>query len=401
MQKNNNLLSFHFWAMAAEGKGISGGDRIFIEFARRWSKRFPITIHLWKEGYEMCERQGLASKNITFKVYSTKPWVSLGYLINYFARIFVSLIKSANLSLKEPRNVVIYSCSEFWMDSLPALLLKLRFGGARWVAAWYQTAPKPWRGYAEGNREKKYNLKALLYWFVQFSVKPLITKYADLILVNNKEEVKEFSGKKKGEVLVVFGAVDVEKIEEWKKKFGSLDKKYDAVFQGRFHPQKGVLELIDIWKRVILEKPKAKLAMIGDGPLMEEVKEKIKKLRLENNITLFGYVFDGPVKYGIFARSKIVVHPAFYDSGGMASAEAMSFGIPCVGFDLKAYESYYPEGMIKVRLGDLGAFAHEIVSLLEEESKRKRIGEEARNMIKRSWSWTRRAEEVLDKTLSI
>ena len=59
---------------------------------------------------------------------------------------------------------------------------------------------------------------------------------------------------------------------------GPKSKKYDAVFIGRFHPQKGVLELIDIWKRVVNKKPQAKLAMIGDGPLMKKVQLKIKKI---------------------------------------------------------------------------------------------------------------------------
>ena len=32
----------------------------------------------------------------------------------------------------------------------------------------------------------------------------------------------------------------------------------------------------------------------------------------------------------------------------LVAQEAMAFVIPCVGFNLKAYESYYPKGMIKV-----------------------------------------------------
>src|SRR5207244_1921043 len=98
---------------------------------------------------------------------------------------------------------------------------------------------------------------------------------------------------------------------------------------------------------------KAKLAIIGDGPLMNAVRNKIRKLHLEQNIELLGYLSDGDRKYSIFNNSKIVVHTSFYDSGGMAAAEAMSFGLPCVAFNLKAYGSYFPKAMLKVKIGDI------------------------------------------------
>ena len=106
---------------------------------------------------------------------------------------------------------------------------------------------------------------------------------------------------------------------------------------------------------------------------------------------------DQKYKYEIFSHSKIVVHPAFYDSGGMATAEAMAFGLPAVGFNLKAYESYYPKGMIKVK--DENKFAGCIVNLLKNDKKRKKVGVEARNFIENNYSWNRRADEVLGQIL--
>jgi len=64
------------------------------------------------------------------------------------------------------------------------------------------------------------------------------------------------------------------------------ERKYDGVFIGRFHVQKGVLELIDVWELVVKNKPFAKLVMIGDGDLFPEVKDKIDKKELSSNIIL-------------------------------------------------------------------------------------------------------------------
>lgn len=268
------------------------------------------------------------------------------------------------------------------------------------MAAWYQTAPSPWVGYAEGDRINTYKFSAFIYWFVQQAVEPIISKFADFVLVNNEEERKQFPKlDKEGRVVVVLGAIDIDAVKNFQKLYAKhfpLNAKiYDAVFQGRFHPQKGVVELIEIWKFVTKKVSRAKLALIGDGPLMNEVRSKIKELGLERNIKLFGYIFDGPKKYKIFAQSKIVVHPAFYDSGGMAAAEAMAFGLPAVGFNLDSFESYYPKGMIKVKIGELVEFSDTIVKLINNESLRESIGRQAQKMVLDNWDWDKRVNQLM------
>lgn len=380
----------YLFALAALGDGLSGGDRIFIELSRRWSLRYPLTIYVWEEGLAMCKRQKLSGKFLTFHLVRVSKIVKFSFLITYIYRVLAGIY--LGLTIKPEKNAILFSASEFWMDSLPAFLLKFRFkNSVKWVQAWYQTAPNPVKGFSEGKRRRRYRLGAFLYWLVQLSVKPLIERYADIVIVNNESERDRFPNKR---TIVLIGAVDLNKISLYKQKVKSKKTSFEAVFQGRFHPQKGVLELIDIWKMIIKKQPKAKLALIGDGPLMSQVKDKIKKENLSHNIQLFGYLYDGADKYKIFSESKIVVHPAFYDSGGMASAEAMAFGIPCVGFNLKSYESYYPKGMVKVPVGDLTGFANAILVLLKNEHKRRKIGMEGKAMIEKSWSWDFRAKQI-------
>lgn len=388
-------------ALAASGEGISGSDRIFIELSRRWSKKFPVEIVVWDEGFKMCQRMHLnRSSNLLFHIANLGFWGKNGFLISYLSRIAYSVYFSLNISLSKDNHLLIYSASEFWMDSIPAFIIKMRYShNSTWIAAWYQTAPKPWIGFSQGQRKQNYKLSALFYWLAQFPIKPIIAKFADFVLVNNEEEKKLFSKlSRSNRAVVVSGAVNLEERDKYRRKFENLPKVFDCVFQGRFHPQKGVIELIDIWKRVIVKKPNARLAMIGDGPLMEKVQKKIIENNLEKNVKLFGYVFDGSQKYKIFCQSKIVAHPAFYDSGGMAAAEAMMFGLPCVGFNLISYQYYYPHGMIKVKVGDLDAFSSTIQRLLNDEAYRQKIAREAVKMIEQNWSWDKRAEE-LQKTL--
>lgn len=385
------IKEIYIFALAATGSGISGSDRIFIELARRWSKVCSISIHVDDDGYKMCQNQHLKEKSIKYKVLSIKG--EFGFVVKYLLKIVKSIGIGLNIKLKEPQNTLIYSASEFWMDVLPAFILKLRYPKLIWAASWYQTAPNPLVGFAEGNREKTYKLQAFFYWFMQFFIKPFISTKADSILINNKNEETQFPRfAKQNRLVVVQGAVDLQKVKSYQMK--KVKKIYDGVFQGRFHPQKGVVELIDIWQKVVEEKPDAKLVMIGDGPLRKSVELRIKNLGLNKNIILKGYLFDGDEKYKIFQQSKVVLHPAFFDSGGMAAAEAMAFGLPCVGFDLASYKYYYPKGMIKVDINDKEKFAKTIVKLLNEKNLYKKIANEALEMIAKMWSWDTRAKEV-------
>jgi glycosyltransferase involved in cell wall biosynthesis len=177
------------------------------------------------------------------------------------------------------------------------------------------------------------------------------------------------------------------------------EKKFDAVFMGRFHPQKGVRELIDIWSYVVKVKPNAKLAIIGEGYLEEEIKKKIKGLKLENNVTLYGFT-DGIEKIKIFKNAKVGLHPATYDSGGMAPCEAMACGLPGVSFDLPALRTYYPKGMLKTSCFDLKGFAENILKLLNDQELYRKLQKEALELAK-EWNWDKRAKELLDAINSL
>lgn len=390
----NKLTTIHIFALAALGGGLSGGDRIFIEFSRHWSKKFPVNVYVWEEGLLMCQRENLKGLNLKIRLIKVGYIAKLGFLFTYVYRIFLGL--KLGLILQVKKQDYFYSASEFWMDFIPAFLLKLRHPKNKWVSAWFQTAPNPLTGFAEGKRKNLYRLRAFIYWFMQQPIKPLISRFADFILVNNELEKKEFlKPAKHNKVIVVGGAVDTGAILKYQRTHKQIRvKKYLAVFQGRFHPQKGVVELIDIWKLVIQKIPSAKLAMIGDGPLMLDVKNRIKELGLNRNIDLFGYLHDGDIKYSIFANSMIVLHPSFFDSGGMASAEAMAFGLPCVGFDLKAYLSYYPKGILKVPVGNYQSFCDAIIELAQNNSLYAKLSKAGGSMIRRKWSWNRKVSEV-------
>jgi glycosyltransferase involved in cell wall biosynthesis len=375
-----------------KGDTLSGADRIFIECAKRWVQRgHKISLITCKEGYEMCRRYGL--RNIDYHIESSRHRLPL-YLL-YILRMIKGSVLALRLSF-DVRNTVIYSSSDFWPDSIPAWILKMRFKNVKWVAGFYLFVSNPF------SRDSPYKgrlvLKGLFYYLSQMPVYGLVRRFADMVWVTSEPDRWRFIDGRlsPSKVIAVRGGVDVEtptSIPEPK------EKRFDAVFIGRFHPQKGVLELIDIWDYVVQRKKDARLAIIGTGDLELEVREKIQKYSLEGNVVLFGFK-DGIEKLKIFKDSKVVVHPAIYDSGGMAACEAMACGLPGVSFDLPALKTYYPKGMLKTPCFDLKRFAENTLKLLSDEELYRKMIKDALDWA-REWDWDKRAEVLLKTIISL
>jgi glycosyltransferase involved in cell wall biosynthesis len=351
-----------------------------------------ITIMTSTSGQYMYRRYLSPHKNIRYNVLGTPAFkkyteatVPLHTIFSFAKGIFAA--RRMNGLTKSD---IIYSSSDFLPDSIPGLIIKMRNKNAKWVASFYLFAPSPFSKQSPYRGLQK--MRGLFFYLSQIPIYWAIRKHANMVWVTSEPDRQRFvdAGLSPENVITVRGGVDTKTPASMPEP---EEKKFDAVFIGRLHPQKGVLELIDIWKYVIQEKEEAKLAIIGVGNLEAELKQKIKKCGLEDEISLFGFK-DGIDKLRIFKDSKIVVHPAIYDSGGMAACEAMACGLPGVSFDLPALKSYYPKGMLKTPCFDLKAFAENILKLLNDKALYEKTAKEALEWAK-EWDWDERANELL------
>lgn len=382
-------------ANGALGDALSGGDRIFIEMARYWTKGKLIKLYISEDGLNMCRRLGVTT--VEYIVWSSKRIAKFGLLVNYILRTLRGIFES----FRNPVNFdIIYSASDFWPDSIPAFILKLRNPNLKWIAGFYLFASKPWMN--SFPYKGKSRITGIFYWLTQLPIYWIVKKYSDMVFVTSEPDINKFITVKKGadKVVVIRGGVDTKSSKAYLNSKDIIPigkRKYDACFIGRFHPQKGVLELMDIWKILCRQKPNAKLAMIGTGLLEEEMKNRIKGFNLQNNIELLGFR-DGEEKYEVFKQSKIVIHPAIYDSGGMAACEAMAWGLPGVSFDLESLKTYYPKGMLKTPCYNLERFAGNIIMLLEDNKLYDRTSKEAIEWAV-EWDWGNRIEWILKKII--
>lgn len=105
--------------------------------------------------------------------------------------------------------------------------------------------------------------------------------------------------------------------------------KYIVGHVGRFAKVKNHLFLLDIFNQ-LLKHIDAHLILVGDrndGPILLAIKEEIKRLHLDKNITILSNRSDVNRIIQIF---NVFLFPSLYESFGLALLEAQAAGIRCV-----------------------------------------------------------------------
>lgn len=137
-----------------------------------------------------------------------------------------------------------------------------------------------------------------------------------------------------GNVYLLNNAIDLDKFkydeEKRKKKRKELNIEDDTLVighVGRFVEQKNHRFLIDIFNEVHKQKENSILLLAGQGPLMEEMKEKVKILGLEKNVMFLGQRSD---INELYQAMDLLLFPSLYEGLGMVVVEAQISGLPCV-----------------------------------------------------------------------
>lgn len=134
--------------------------------------------------------------------------------------------------------------------------------------------------------------------------------------------------------MVINNAVEIQKYkfsEEKRRKkrdlygIGSDDLIFGNI--GRLSPQKNQLFLIEIFSKIILNCNNAKLIIIGNGELEEQLKAKVSELGLNNNVTFTGSVIDTSEYYSMM---DVFLLPSLYEGLPIVSIEAQIAGLKCL-----------------------------------------------------------------------
>jgi glycosyltransferase involved in cell wall biosynthesis len=149
---------------------------------------------------------------------------------------------------------------------------------------------------------------------------------------------------------------------------------------GRLENVKGFTDLITTYNLINKIIPNTSLSIVGDGSQKTSLQQQIKKLNLQNKITLLGNL-DSTALSKIYAQNSLYLMTSFTESFGLVLIEAMSYGIPCLAFtSAEGANAIINNGingyLINKRNKEL--MAEKVVYLFSHPEKLQAMGEEAR-----------------------
>ena len=152
---------------------------------------------------------------------------------------------------------------------------------------------------------------------------------------------------------------------------------------GRLSPEKGFLDLLKVYSKLLKVVPDWTLEIIGDGSEKKSLEDYIKKNKLEGKVILHGFLGKEEIDK-ILHKSSIYVMTSYTESFGIVLLEAMSHGIPCIAFD----SAEGPREIITsgsngylIRNRNMDAMVMKIKDLINSQKTRNKIGANARKSV--------------------
>ena len=165
-----------------------------------------------------------------------------------------------------------------------------------------------------------------------------------------------------------------------------------ALSVGRLSKEKGFLRLLDIWKILAQNKKfecefqKWQLIIVGDGVLKKELESKIKALNLQESVILKPFTKQIEKEY---LSASIYAMSSHFEGFGMVLAEASSYALPCVAFDVKTGPSDIiadEKSGFLVEDNDLQGYADKLMLLMRDENLRQKFGTKAKQVVSEKFS---------------
>jgi len=229
--------------------------------------------------------------------------------------------------------------------------------------------------------------------FIYSALKPILKvvwKNADFVIANS-EKFKNFAKAIKSDqkILVISNGVDVNEFKP-KKKI-----KNRVLTVSRLIPRKGIEYLI---KSIPFIKDKIndfEVVIIGDGPLLNDLKKLARSLRINNYVRFLGRVPHEKIS-DYYSESYCYVQPSLHEGMSNSLLEAIASGLPAIVTDTGGTKELVDEtnGFIIGKHNERD-IANALIKLFKNRNLRDKMG---RNSRKKAmlYSWSSVAEAYLD-----
>lgn len=175
-----------------------------------------------------------------------------------------------------------------------------------------------------------------------------------------------------------------------KKKWGLEKDKY-ILFLGRIVPEKGILYLIEAWKKINTEK---KLVIAGGSSDTDGYVRNMKALA--SDVIWTGFV-QGKVLEELYSNAYVYCLPSDVEGMPLSLLEAMSYGNCCLVSDIEECVEVVEDKAVVFKKGNIEDLKEKLEKLINDRSLVEVYKKKAADYILEKYNWN----NVVRKTLEI
>ncbi|MGU8559699.1 glycosyltransferase [Clostridium perfringens] len=171
-----------------------------------------------------------------------------------------------------------------------------------------------------------------------------ISKKADCLIACSKAAGKVYYGNKNlrnNKVFILNNAINYDKFKYNNKirmdvrKELNIENSFVIGHVGRFNNQKNHKFIINLFNEVLKKKNDCKLLLIGEGPLLDSIKNMSENMNINKNIIFLGRRKD---VNNLLQAMDCFILPSLYEGLPVIGVEAQCAGLPCIMSDNITYE---------------------------------------------------------------
>jgi glycosyltransferase involved in cell wall biosynthesis len=319
---------------------------------------------------------------------------ALGFLLEYSAALFHEVRLALRVYFRHGFDV-IHGCNP--PDLIFLVALPFRLLGKRYIFDHHDISPELYES-KFGRRGFFWRLLKLAEW--------LTFKTARVVISTNdsyRAIAMTRGGRLPDDVFVVRSGPDLARVKarepnpSWRR-----GRRYLAGYVGVMGQQEGIDLLLEAAAHVVhkLGRQDVQFCLVGGGPSLEELKTQVEGLGLGDCVTFTGRVPDETL-FEVLSTADVCVNPdrvnAMNDKSTMNKVlEYMALGKPIVQFDVTEGRFSAGEASLYARPNDPVDFAGKLLTLLEDEAARARMGATGRARVEKRFAWPYEAPKLLE-----
>ena len=317
---------------------------------------------------------------------------ALGYLVEYSQAIFWEFFLSWKIFIKK-RFQVIHGCNPPDLIFITALFFKIF--GVRYVFDHHDINPELYIS--------KFNKKGFFYKTMVFFEK-LTFMTANYSIATNESYKKiaiERGNMNPEKVQVVRSGPKLNrlKIQPPKQELKN-GKKYLIGYIGVIGEQEGLDLLLESAKYMLTKRNDFHFGIVGGGTHLDDIKKLTKEFNLDDYFTFYGRVDDQKM-IDVLNTADVCVNPDTPTEMNNLSTmnkimEYMALKKPIVQYTLKEGKFSAEKASLYAKNTDVKDFADKIISLLNNEEKRKEMGDYGYNRVKTQLSWDYESKKLVN-----